>query len=92
MRDQLEKEYFELGNLLPKFYPDLNFENHCYWRIALDNAVKQRWTNTVDRPAYKNISTSLLEETVRLLNTYKTDQKLLEKHNEISLKYRDKKL
>ena len=30
--------------------------DHCFMRIALDHAVGRRWTDVVERPAYKNLT------------------------------------
>lgn len=89
-RDQLQSRYFELGNELPEVYPDLNFDNHCYWRIALDNAVGDKWKNQIPSPAYKNLSDEQLEEVVLLLEKYKDDEAALIEDNQKSLKWRSK--
>ena len=83
--------YFELGNQLPKIYQHLDFENHCYWRIALDNTLNAKWKDVVPSPAYKNISKAQLNQVIHLLETYKEDEQLLLEHNKISLAYRGKK-
>ena len=38
--------------------------DHCFMRIALDNAVGGRWTDTVPKPAYKNLTPEQLERAV----------------------------
>jgi hypothetical protein len=85
-----EDKYFELGNSLPKTYPDLNFDNHCYWRISLDNALGDFWKNIVKSPAYKNLSDEELIKAVELLEDYNTDKDLLIEHNKNSLRWRGK--
>ena len=83
--------YFDLGNQLPKIHQHLNFENHCYWRIALDNTLNAKWKDVVSSPAYKNISEEQLNHVIHLLESYKEDEQLLLEHNKISLTYRGKK-
>jgi len=86
------KQYFDLGAALPLHYPHLNFDNHCYWRIALDNTLFAKWKDVVPPPAYRNISEEQLDFVIHLLNTYKQDEQLLLEHNRISLGYRGKKI
>lgn len=83
--------YFNLGNQLPQVHKDLNFDNHCYWRIALDNTLFAKWKDVVPAPAYKNISEEQIDHVIHLLKSYKTDKQLLLEHNRISLIYRGKK-
>ncbi len=89
-RLQLEQQYKILGNQLPQYYPDLAFKNHCYWRIALDNTIQDRWDRHIDKPAYKNMSINQLKQVIYLLQTYKANAHLLNKHNQKSLHYRGK--
>ncbi len=90
-RDHHQKKYFDLGNDLPNIYPHHNFDNHCYWRIALDNAVGDMWKKKVKSPAYKNLSEEQLDKVIHLLENYKTDEQLLLEHNQNSLRWRNKK-
>jgi hypothetical protein len=87
-RNELEQRYFSLGNELPKLYPEKNFDNHCYWRIALDNTIGDKWKKQVNSPAYKNLSDAQLEEVVSLLEKYKDDETALMQDNQRSLKWR----
>ncbi|AZQ43155.1 acetyltransferase [Nonlabens ponticola] len=89
-RDGLHKRYFELGNELPDIYPSKSFQNHCYWRIALDQVISDKWNHKLDSPAYKNLSDEQLQQVIELLEHYKDDEVLLEKHNKQSLRYRGK--
>ncbi|PRP67750.1 acetyltransferase [Nonlabens agnitus] len=89
-RSDLEQQYKELGNQLPLQYPNLNFKNHCYWRIALDQAVGDQWNQHISSPAYKNLSDQQLEDVVSHLKSYEQDEKLLDQHNRASLKWRGK--
>lgn len=82
--------YFDLGNQLPKIHRHLNFDNHCYWRIALDNTLQAKWKDKVAAPAYKNVTKEQFDHIIHLLKTYKEDEKLLLEHNRISLAYRGK--
>lgn len=49
------KAYQSLPEKLAEKYIDLNFENHCYLRIAQDNAFETKWDKTL-----KNRLTSIL--------------------------------
>ena len=89
-RSGLEKEYLELGNELPTIYPSLNFKNHCYWRIALDNAVGDQWNKKLVSPAYKNLSNEQLQQAVELMQSFQQDAYLLQEKNKLSLQYRGK--
>jgi hypothetical protein len=80
----------QLANELESIYPDLNFRNHCYLRIAYDNAVYCKWDTVVDKPFTKNGSLEQRYIAELFLKTYKTDKKLLLEHNKISLTYRKK--
>lgn len=87
-KEELIKEYFSLGTKLEETYPHLNFKNHCYWRIALDNVFSSKWDAKLQRPAYKNLDFAHLKQVVQLLQAYCLDKELLLKHNLHSLNYR----
>jgi len=89
-RSELERAYEDLGNQLSKVYPDKNFQNHCYWRISLDNIVGAKWNKKISSPAYKNLTDEQLIKVVRLLHSYIKDEEQLEKDNYQSLIYRRK--
>ncbi|MEL6557058.1 MAG: acetyltransferase [Bacteroidota bacterium] len=91
-REKLIREYFDMGNKLESLYPGLNFKNHCYWRIALDNFFAVKWDLAIGRPAYKNLNSSDLKEVVGLLNSYQDNRSLLLAHNRNSLNLRHKKV
>ncbi|MBZ9778987.1 acetyltransferase [Psychroflexus sp. CAK8W] len=91
MDSEKRELYFSLGNELPKIYSHLNFANHCYWRIALDNTLHAKWKDVIPAPAYKNISEEQYDHVIHLLKSYKEDEQLLLDHNRISLTYRGKK-
>lgn len=84
-------QYLDLGAALPKKYPHLKFDNHCYWRIALDNTLFAKWKDVVPAPAYRNITAEQLDFVIHLLTSYMQDEQLLLTHNDISLRYRGKK-
>ncbi|WOI22354.1 acetyltransferase [Nonlabens ulvanivorans] len=85
------QEYLDLGNALPNQYYHLKFDNHCYWRIALDNTLFAKWSDVIPAPAYRNISEDQLDYAIHLLKSYQKDEQLLIEHNRISLIYRGKK-
>lgn len=85
-----ESRYFELAKSLEKHYPGLSFRDHCYWRIALDNTLGDRWDKVIRRPAYKNLDTKQLQKVNELLAKYLDDKDLLIAHNKNSLHYRGK--
>lgn len=87
---ELERAYFQLGNKLPEVYQDRGFDNHCFWRIALDNVIGDKWNRQVKSPAYKHLSNDQLECVINLLNKYLVDPTLLERHNTNSLAWRGK--
>ena len=85
------QQYFDLGNELPRKHQHLNFDNHCYWRIALDNTLKAKWKDKIPSPAYRNLTEEQLDFVLHLLKSYKNDEQLLMEHNKISLSFRGKK-
>jgi hypothetical protein len=80
----------QIANDLEKQYTDLNFRNHCYLRIAYDNAVNSKWDTVVNRPFTANANLIQLTRAKWFLGLYKTDKELLLQHNKISLTYRKK--
>ncbi|WP_245173762.1 GCN5-related N-acetyltransferase [Erythrobacter sp. A6_0] len=42
------------------------FEDHCFQRILLDNAVGDKWDLEIPAPAYRNASDELLERAMAL--------------------------
>ncbi|WP_194851587.1 acetyltransferase [Nonlabens antarcticus] len=84
----LEKRYFELANELPTIHKDLNFKNHCYWRIVLDKVTADKWSNRLDTPAYKNLNAIQLKQVIERLELYKIDKEQLLIDNLQSLAYR----
>jgi hypothetical protein len=90
-RPKLIAAYFGLGKQLPEKYSQFPFQNHCYWRIALDNALDKRWDTIVSRPAYRNLTIQQLKMVVNLLEKYEMDKRLLLQHNRRSLGFRKSK-
>lgn len=82
--------YFSLGNELAQLYKQLDFQNHCYWRIALDNTLSAKWKDVIPAPAYKNLTEEQFNHVIGLLKKYKEDKELLLKHNRRSLEMRGK--
>ena len=82
----------QLANDLQKQYTDLNFRNHCYLRIAYDNAVDGKWDGLVDRPFTKNANSVQISIASAFLMMYKIDKELLLEHNRNSLTFRNKQL
>ena len=87
-REQLEKEYIELGNELPTIHTDLDFENHCYWRMAADNVVGDKWKRKVMPPFYKHCSLAQLDTAVNFLKMMREDYFAVKALDANSKKYR----
>ena len=84
-----QKVYQGLPERLAEQYRDLNFDNHCYLRIALDNTIGAKWDTKIARPAYKNLTKEQLDRVLCLLGQYQTDKAMVLRHNQISLDYRN---
>ena len=90
-RFSIKNEIIRLSNSLDAQYAaELNFRNHCYLRIAYDNAVNNKWDNVIAKPFIKNANEDQLNVALILLNNYEKDKVMLNNHNLLSLKYRDK--
>ncbi len=83
-----KEAYQNLPEKLAEQYKDLNFDNHCYLRIALDNTLKTRWDTLIKKPAYKNLNAEQLEQVVEHLRLYQQSEKLLFEHHQNSLDWR----
>lgn len=89
MKDKiLVNQYFQLARQLEKTYPETDFRDHCYWRIALDNILKEKWDIAIKRPAYKHLSTAQLTQVVEKLKSYLENKQRLLIDNQRSLNYR----
>ncbi len=85
------REYYrQLPEILVLKYPELNFQNHCYLRIALDNVIGTKWDTRIPRPAYKNLTAAQRGQVIDNLSHYLNDRNMLESHHLISLAYRGK--
>ena len=82
--------YQNLPEKLTEKYSELNFQNHCYLRIALDNTFQAKWDTKIKKPAYKNLSKEELSKVIVLLKSYFEDKELLLNHNVNSLRFRGK--
>lgn len=88
----LRKSITKLCNQLPTLYPELNFENHCYRRIAYDTAVGDKWTNKYpDSFVLFGSKEDLALVEWKLKQYTESKEKLLE-DNRLSLKYRGKRI
>jgi hypothetical protein len=88
-RIELEQTYLQLGNLIEKKYPILSFKNHCYWRIANDNACQTKWDTIVNRPYYKNASKDQLKKSINILQEIFANRNVILEYNKQSLNYRN---
>lgn len=89
-REQLEQAYFKLANLLAKEHPDLNYQNHCYWRMANDAVCYDKWDRIVKAPFYKNASDNLLADSLDRLRCMLYNYDYVNSLNKLSLTYRGK--
>jgi hypothetical protein len=88
----LRKSIAKLSDQLPIMYPTLDFENHCYRRMAYDTAVGMNWTDKYPDSFVMNASREDLALVEWKLKRYmESKQKLLE-DNSMSLKYRGKRV
>ncbi len=86
-RLELEQSYLSIGNELEKLNIQ-NFKNHCYWRIANDNAVNAKWNTVINKPFYKNVDYNTLLKSVTYLKTMLHDNEVIKVLNSRSLNYR----
>ena len=90
-REKLQEIYLTLGNKLAEQYKnDYRLKNHCYWRIANDNAVGKKWTEVIDKPFYKKCSRDNLQESVNIMMRMQDKPNYILHYNEISLSMRNK--
>ena len=88
-KSELSYEAYQgLPEKLASHYINLNFDNHCYLRIALDNTLGVKWDTKISRPAYRNLTMEQLNSVIHLLRRYFYDEALLLQHNTRSLEYR----
>ena len=84
----LTLKYFSLAKKLRKVYPKLEYKDHVFWRIALDNTLKAKWDEVIERPAYEHLTKKQLEQVVKWLEKYEKDERLLHLHNTKSISFR----
>lgn len=77
--------------VLPKKYRRLNFENHCYRRIAYDNVLECKWKDKYSTFS-KEASLEELENVLIHLHKYFANKNVLLRHNVQSIKYRSEKI
>lgn len=80
--------YQGLPEQLEEQYPELNFRNHCYLRIALDITLQAKWDTKLKKPAYNYLSTHEYASVLNLLKTYQKNKEVLLQHHVQSLNYR----
>lgn len=61
--------------------------DHCFLRIAYDNAVGAKWDTVVRPPAWRNLPEEQLDAALRLLETM-NDVGTLRRFNDVSLTLR----
>ena len=64
--------------------------DHCFLRVAYDNAAGARWDTVVRPPAWRNLPEPVLEEALRLLGEMR-DPGTLRRLNDRSLALRGHK-
>ena len=83
------KTYQGWPERLVTHYPELDFEHHCYLRIALDNTLGGKWDTKVRKPAYQNLSKAELKTVLGYFRVYFEDRDQLIRHHQRSLNYRN---
>lgn len=87
-RQDLIKEYFNLGEKLENLNIK-NFKNHCYWRMANDSSIGDKWNKHIKRPFIKNASHRQLQRSCKHLKNMFDNVKNIEIYNKKSLNYRN---
>ncbi len=82
--------YQALPEILEHKYSHLDFQNHCYLRMALDHIFKTKWDTKINRPAHKYLTDSQKVKVVKILENYITQPDLIQKHHKESLIFRRK--
>ncbi|MEL6689622.1 MAG: hypothetical protein AAFP28_04820 [Pseudomonadota bacterium] len=73
--------------------PGINWpvsEDHCFQRIVLDHIAGGRWTDHINRPAYKNLNGAQAARAVRLCEDILAGREDLHALNQQSLSFRRK--
>ena len=87
-RNQITK----LTNALPIMYPELNFENHCYRRIAYDNVLEEKWSDKYPGSFVVFASRDELIQAKDKLLLYLESKEALLKDNDFSLECRKRRV
>jgi hypothetical protein len=86
----LQKQYKDLAEELDIVHK-CQFRNHCFLRIANDNAVGEKWDNLIKKPFFTNATKQQLQKSVdiliSMLDMNKNDLMILNKN---SLMFRKK--
>ncbi|MEM1119515.1 MAG: hypothetical protein AAGJ18_03660 [Bacteroidota bacterium] len=72
---------------LVRRYPQFNFQNHCYRRIAYDNVLGKKWTERY-QVFVQECTKVEIEAVIQKLESYRVDQATLLLDNEASLNWR----
>ena len=67
----LQTEYKDLANKLDIIHK-CQFRNHCFLRIANDNAVGEKWDNIIKKPFFLNATKLQLQKSVDILTSMLT--------------------
>ena len=87
-RQELIESIGEVASLLPSIYPHRNFEDHCYLRMAYDQAVGYKWDTLIPRPFIYNATKEQLERSYRALRLMCDKESTVDIFNDQSLKHR----
>ncbi len=90
-RSTLSDSIKKLADELDLQYRDeTTWRNHCYLRIAYDNAVDNKWNTVIKSPFIEFATDKQLKDALSNLKIYKTNKTRLESDNEKSLEFRKK--
>lgn len=88
-RSTLSDSIKKLADELDLQYRDeTTWRNHCYLRIAYDNAVDNKWNTVIKSPFIEFATDKQLKDALSNLKIYKTNKTRLEADNEKSLAFR----
>lgn len=90
-RNTLSDSIKKLADELDLQYRDeTTWRNHCYLRIAYDNAANNKWNTIIKSPFIEFATDKQLKDALSNLKIYKTNKTRLEADNKKSLEYREK--
>jgi hypothetical protein len=87
LADKIKKLADELD---VQYRKETTWRNHCYLRIAYDNAANAKWNTVIKSPFIEFATDKQLKDALSNLKIYKTNKKQLETDNEKSLEFRKK--